>query len=157
MAAGSAVSIDWSAAASVAAAACSAIAAVASAYVAFRAYRTQDKSADFGDCLQVVGLLREAQKRVYDANLQCNRELYEFEFVELLNLFEALALLYNDGKIASSTRDFTKKFLGEALAWVEKDQEMKSLMHDAMTDSETFHELIRFNPSLRRPDPLPAN
>ncbi len=151
------MSIDWSAAASVAAAVCSAIAAVAAGYVTFLAYRTQDKSADFGDCLHVVGLLREAQKRVYDANLQCDRELYKFEFVELLNLFEALSLLYNNGKIASSTKDFTKKFLCEALAWVEKDREMKSLMHDAMTESETFRELIRFNPSLRRPDSPSAN
>lgn len=151
------MSTEWSALASVFAAVFSAIAASAAGFVAFCSYRTQNKSADFGDCLQVVGFLREAQKRVYDANLQCNRGLYEFEFVELLNLFEALAFLYFEGKIAPATSDFTRKFLSESLEWVGRDAAMKSLMHESMTDGGTFRYLIRFNPSLKRPETPPTN
>lgn len=152
-----ATNFDWPSLASVVAATFSAIAAIAAGCVTYLAYRTQARSADFSDCLQVVEFLRVAQKRVYDANLQCNKDLYRFESRELLNLLEALAFLCNQNKIAPSTSVFTKKFLSESLVWVKKDNGMKSLMHEAMTDDETFHELIFFNPGLMRAETSPKD
>ncbi len=73
-----------------------------------------------------------------------NDARYEFELVELLNLLEALALLYNDGRIAASTKKFTGKFLDEVLGWISIDNGMAALMRKSMTADETYRELKTF-------------
>jgi hypothetical protein len=131
----------WSAAA----AGCSALAAIVSLMVAWNAKQIQGRSADFANCIEVAGQLRDATRRVRN---ECNRKddegAYVFEFRELLNLLEALALLYNDGKIAASTKKFTGKFLAEALAWIRIDHGMATLMRQSMTGDDTYLELKKF-------------
>jgi len=127
---------EWSAVA----AACSAIAAAVSLAVASHAKRIQGRSADFANCIEVVERLGVAQRRVRDAP----DNHYEFEFRELLNLLEALALLHNDSKIVPSTRKVVEKFLAEAIAWMRRDERMKQLMAKAMTGATTFAELEKF-------------
>jgi hypothetical protein len=130
---------------SVVAAGCSALAAIASLAVARNAKQIQGRSADFANCIEVAGQLRDAMRRVRDERDKDNNEVrYKFELVELLNLLEALALLYNDGRIAASTKKFTKKFLVEALGWIRIDDGMATLMHQAMTSPETYQELKKF-------------
>jgi hypothetical protein len=124
------------------AAACSAAAAALSLAVAWNAKGIQGRSADFANCIEVVEQLGNAQRRVFNA--RDDNERYEFEFRELLNLLEALALLYNDGRIAASTKRFTGKFLDEALAWINIDHGMATLMRKSITGDETYHELKNF-------------
>jgi hypothetical protein len=134
--------------ASAVAAAAAALAAFVSLGVAWNAKRIQGKAADFSNCLEVVGQLRAAQDRVFTA--RNDDERYRFEFVELLNLLEALALLYNDGKIAASTKKFTGKFLDQVVAWIRVDESMKRLMDSSMTGDDTYGELKKFE-NRRRP------
>jgi hypothetical protein len=122
----------------------STVAAFVSLYVAWQARRIQGNAADFGDCLETARELRDAMRRVHDAP---NEAKIKFEFTELLNLLEALALLYNDGKIAASTKKFTGKFLDEVLAWIRADNPMNQLMDDRITSETTFHELQVFQQS----------
>jgi hypothetical protein len=132
---------EWSAVA----AACSAAAAVVSLTVAWHAKRIQGRSADFANCIEVAGQLRDAMRRVRDEReKEDNEARYTFEFVELLNLMEALALLYNDSKIADSTKKFTGKFLDEVLGWIGIDDGMATLMHKSKTGAETYLELKKF-------------
>jgi hypothetical protein len=131
----------WSAVA----AACSAVAAAVSLVVAWNAKRIQARSVDFASCVEVAGQLRDAMRRVRDErDKEDNEDRYKFELVELLNLLEALALLYNDGRIATSTKKFTGKFLDEVVAWINIDPGMAILMRQSMTGEETFHELKKF-------------
>ena len=131
----------WSAVA----AACSAVAAAVSLVVAWDAKGISARSADFANCIEVAGQLRDAMRRVRDERDKENNEAcYEFELVELLNLLEALALLYNDGRIAASTKKFTGKFLDEVLGWISIDNGMATLMRKSMTGDETYRELKRF-------------
>jgi len=132
--------MDASAWAAVAACA-SAVAAAISLLVAWHAKRIQGNSADFANCLEVVSQLRDAMRRVHDATEDPKRR---FEFVELLNILEALALLHNDGKIAASTKKFTGQFLDEALAGIRASEPMTKLMSEAITGDDTFRELQRF-------------
>lgn len=118
----------------------SAVAAVASAFVAWQAKRGQTSAADFESCLTVVQHLGEAQRSVRDAP----DEYKEFEFIELLNLLEALALLVNDGRPASSTKKVAAHFLEEALSLITVTPALAELMRKATTDVETFSELKRF-------------
>ena len=126
----------WSALAAV----FSAVAAGASAYVAWQAKRHQTSATDFEGCLAVVKQLGDAQRAVRDAD-DVHRE---FEFIELLNLMEALALLLNDGRSASSTRKVAGHFLEEALSWISITPVMTGLMKRATTGDGTFAELQRF-------------
>lgn len=118
----------------------SAIAAGTSAFVAWQAKRGQTSAADFESCLAVVGHLAEAQRKVRDAP----NEHKEFEFVELLNLMEALALLVNDGRPASSTKKVAAHFLEEGLSLITVTPALADLMKRATTGVETFSELKRF-------------
>src|SRR5438445_558314 len=90
-----------------------------------KAANAQNRVADFNNCLEVVKQLAEAQRRVRDASDDTRRI---FEFRELLNLFEALALLINEKKIPPSTRHYAGHFLEEAWAWLETDAEMADLV-----------------------------
>jgi hypothetical protein len=67
-----------------------------------------------------------------------------FEFIELLNRLEAMALLYNDGKLAPSTKKFTGKFLDQAVAGMQASEAMTKLKREAITVDDTFHELQKF-------------
>ena len=127
------------------AAGCSAVAAFASLVVAWHAKRIHGKSADFGNCIEVAGQLRDAMRRVHDA--QEDTAKVRFEFIELLNLLEALALLFNDDKIAASTRKFTGKFLAEGIGWIAVSENLAALMRESMTGDETYKELRRFRES----------
>ncbi len=132
---------EWSALA----AGCSAVAATVSLVVARNAKRIQGRSADFANCLEVAGQLRDAMRRVRDEReKEDNEARYKFELVELLNLLEALALLYNDGRIAASTKKFTGKFLDEAVGWINIDHGMATLMRQSMTGDDTYCELKKF-------------
>lgn len=126
----------WSALAAV----FSAVAASASAYVAWQAKRGQTSVADFEGCLAVVGHLADAQRAVRDAP----DEHKQFEFIELLNLMEALALLLNDGRPPSSTTKVATRFLEEALSWISITPAMAELMRTSTTGEGTFAELQRF-------------
>jgi hypothetical protein len=130
------------------AAGCSAAAAIASLLVAWNAKRIQGRSADFANCTDVVEQLGSAMRRVRDATEA--EDHHKFEFIELLNLLEALALLYNEGKIAPSTKKITGKFLEEALAWIRCDDSMKQLMADSVTSDDTYAELKEFQERRRR-------
>ena len=122
------------------AAGCSAVAAIVSLVVAWQARSIQAASADFSNCLEVTEQLRAAEARVNGA--KGNRR--SFEFNALLNLFEALALLHNDKKLAPSTRKIVGNYLVEVLSWIRNDDGMKLLMEAAVTSGQTFEELDRF-------------
>lgn len=129
---------QWAAAA----AGASAVTALISLAVTWHAKQIQGKSTDFANCLAVVSQLGDAIRRVRDGHGDENR--VRAEFVELLNLLEALALLHNDGRIAASTRRFTGKFLEQAIGWINIDPHMRTLMRDSMTGEDTYGELKRF-------------
>jgi hypothetical protein len=118
----------------------SAVAAGASAYVAWQSKRRQTSAIDFEGCLAVVKQLGDAQRAVRDAD-DIHRE---FEFIELLNLMEALALLVNDGRPASSTKKVAARFLEEALSWISITPVVADLMKRATTGDGTFAELQMF-------------
>jgi hypothetical protein len=134
---------QWSAAAaagSAVAAFLSFAVAGVSLVVAWNARQIQGRSADFANCVEVVQQLGVAMRRVRDAP----EKYYRFEFTELLNLLEALALLCNESKIAPATKKITCKFLEESLGWIRGDDSMKQLMKDSVTGAETYAELQAF-------------
>jgi hypothetical protein len=118
----------------------SAVAAGGSAFVAWQAKRGQTSAADFEGCLAVIKQLTEAQRAVRDAP----GEHKQFEFIELLNLLETLALLVNDGRPASSTKKVAEHFLEEALSFIAVSPALADLMKKATTGDDTFSELQRF-------------
>src|ERR1700734_53651 len=94
-----------------------AVAALFTALIAwpnFAAARTAARSADFDSCLEVIGKLADAQRRVFEARK--DDQVWEFEFRELLNLMEGLAKLEKHRRTPTSTRELTNDFLMEGLA-----------------------------------------
>lgn len=133
---------EWSAVAAV----CSAVAALVSLVVALGAMRIQERSADFANGIDVVERLGTAMRRVRDAP----KNHYDFEFTELLNLLEALALLHNERRIAASTKKFTAKFLEEVLCCIEHNPEMAEHMRKSITGDTTYLELKKFEKHHKR-------
>lgn len=89
----------------------------------------------------VVSQLAEAQRKVRDGSTD---EIKQFEFRELLNLMEALALLENDSRVAPSTQKVAQKFLIESLAYIKSQPHLQDFMRASKTDIDTFGELRRF-------------
>lgn len=132
---------DLAAVISAVAAAASALLAVIIAYLAFAALRQDKRSSDFGDCVDAVTRLGDAQRRVFEATTP---EKKQFEFRELLNLMEALALLENDKRVAPSTRKFTVPFIQESYAFLRSQPQLVPLLEDSITSDTTFAELAKF-------------
>jgi hypothetical protein len=99
------------------------------------------KTADFNSCLEVVKSLASAHRMVRDATDDATRR---FEFRELLNLMEALAMLINRGKVGPSTREYAEHFLEEAWAWLKADASVVDLVESSITGDGTFRELLTF-------------
>jgi hypothetical protein len=116
--------------------------AAASFWISWLNRRTQIRSLDFTNCLEVVKQLGEAQRRVFSKKEDIDAA--RFEFFELLNLLEALALMINERRTHPSTTRFTSKFLIEALAWIRVDPTLKEQMAAAITSDDTFSELKQF-------------
>lgn len=57
---------------------------------------------------------------------------------------EALALLLNDGRPPSATKEVATRFLEEALSWIDITPAMAELMRTSTTGDGTFAELRRF-------------
>ena len=133
------------AAAWAAVAACASTVSASVAFVAIwftgRQALAQVRVADFNNCLEVVKQLSEAQRKVFAAP---DEKIHGFEFHELLNLMEALALLINDRRMAPSSRKYAGHFLKEAIAWMSVDPDMRTLLERSITGAETFSELIAF-------------
>jgi len=130
----------WAAVSAFAAAISATIAAVA-AGINLWSVNKNVRATDFNNCLAVVAQLAEAQRKVRDARDEAAKQ---FEFRELLNLMEALALLENDKRVAPSTQKFTMRFLTESWAFLKSQQHLQQFLRDSMTDTETFAELRRF-------------
>ncbi len=140
---------QWSAVAAVGSAAAALLSlavACVSLGVAWNGRQIQGRSADFANCAEVVEQLSNAMRRVRDAPEEHSR----FEFIELLNLLEAFALLYNENKIAPVTKKITCKFLEESMAWIRGNDSMKQLMTDSVTSNNTYAELQVFEKRRQR-------
>ena len=129
---------NWTAVAATASAVSACFAFLSLIFVG-RATRTQSKIGEFNNCVEIVKTLGEAQRKVTEKDVGTSE--HEFEFRELLNILEALALLLNRRKTTSVARQFTLPFLIEALAWIEVDDTMKNFIESSVTGFDTFKEL----------------
>jgi hypothetical protein len=72
------------------------------------------------------------------------------KFCDLLNLLETLAMLYVKKRITKAARGYTQKYLVEALAWIDVDNNMRVLIERSLTGPDTFADLGRFRSRHRR-------
>jgi hypothetical protein len=114
---------NWTAVAAIASAVSASLAFLSLIFVG-KATTTQSKIAEFNNCVETVKILAEAQRKVRD---KIDTPDHAFEFRELLNILETLALLVNRHKTTRVARDYTVTFLIQALAWIEIDDHMKNL------------------------------
>jgi hypothetical protein len=127
-----------------------AVAATASAISAFLSFcallvtcriaAKQGKVLEFNNAIDLVKQLGEAERRVKAADDKDK----ESTFRDLLNLLETLAMLYLKGRITKAARDYTKKYLIEAMAWIEVDDTMRMLIERSFTGMDTFADLAQF-------------
>src|SRR5690242_19783644 len=96
------------------AAAVSACGSLAAAWFMWRSTRDTAKVSEFGSCIEIAIRLGDAQRRVRDAS----EENWEFEFRELINLLEVMALLANSQNASPKTLAYVETFLIEAWAWI---------------------------------------
>lgn len=136
-------SFPWVAVSAIASAISAAIALTAT-LVNLWAMRRTGRATDFNNCLSVISQLAEAQRKVRDAK---GDEIKQFEFRELLNLMEGLALLENDKLTASSTKKITEDFLIETWAFLRSQEHIQKFLSDSMTDVSTFEQLRKFGES----------
>lgn len=121
-------------------AALSAIASATAALIALANVRTQVRSIDARDCLELVKQFGEAQRRANNATGQN----VEREVRELLNLFETAALLFNNRRLGRSSGYIVHHALIEGWVWLETADGMEAILRDAITGPTTFQQLLTF-------------
>jgi hypothetical protein len=124
-------------------AAISAVASAIAAAISLFNARTQLKSADARDCLELVKQFGEAQRKANAAKT----EDAEREVRELLNLFETAALLFNDKRLGRSSRYIVRHALIEGWVWLETTEGMGQILSEAISGPTTFQQLLRFKQS----------
>lgn len=135
------------------ASAVSASIALASLLISLKTARTQVKVGEFNNTVAIQRELAEAQRKI--ASHEPGSTNWVFEFRELYNLLEVLALLINNGQMTIIAKEFATKFIIEVLAWTETSDELKVLVAESVTKDETFAELNAFRRKYRRQiDPL---
>jgi hypothetical protein len=118
-----------------------AVASALSAAASFWLIRTEARSHDFDSCLDLIERLGVALRRVRDAQ---DDGIRDFEFRELLNLMEGLALLENQRRIPKATRKFAKTYLIETYAFLRSEGSTRVLLDSSVTGVTTFDELMQF-------------
>ena len=63
---------------------------------------------------------------------------------------EALALLINEKRIASTTKKFTEQFLIESYAFMRTQPSMRALLEASVTGDMTFSQMLRFAQAHKR-------
>lgn len=121
-------------------AAISAIAAAIAAIISLVNVRTQLRSTDARDCLELVKQFAEAQRR---ANNATGNDV-EREVRELLNLFETTALLFNDRRLGHSSNYIVRHALIEGWVWLDSTEGMEAIVKEAITGPATFQQLLTF-------------
>jgi hypothetical protein len=139
------VCVNWSAVAATASA-ISAFLSLCAVVITGHIAAQQGKVLEFNNCLDIVKQIGEAERRVKAATAEDK----ESTFRDLLNLLETLAMLYMKKRITKAARDYTKKYLIEALAWVDVDDAMRALIERSFTGQDTFGDLGRFRKAHRK-------
>lgn len=137
--------MDWPAVAATASAV-SAFLSFCALLVTGRIAAKQGKVIEFNNAIDLVKQLGEAERRVKAAN----DEDKESTFRDLLNLLETLAMLYLKTRITKAARDYTKKYLVEAIAWIEVDDAMRAMIEQSFTGMDTFADLAQFRKRHRK-------
>lgn len=130
---------EWAAVSAVAAA-ISATVSAGAAVVALLNVRTQQRAADARDCLEFVKQFGEAQRK---ANGVSGEEL-EREVLEVLNLLETAALLFNDSRLGRSSAQIVRHALVESWVWLNTTDGMAEILERAITGPTTFQQLLNF-------------
>jgi hypothetical protein len=127
-----------------------AVAATASAISAFLSFcallvtgriaAKQSKVLEFSNAIDLVKQLGEAERRVKLADDKDK----ESTFRDLLNLLETLSMLYLRNRITKAARNYTEKYLIEAIAWIEVDHTMLEMIERSFTGMDTFADLAKF-------------
>lgn len=121
-------------------AAISAVASALAAIISLFSARTQLRSADARDCLELVKQLGDAQRR---ANAALGDQV-ERELLELLNLFETAALLFNHRRLGRSSAYVVKHALLEGWVWLDTTEGLAPILNKAITGPTTFQQLLIF-------------
>jgi hypothetical protein len=137
--------VNWSAVAAIASAV-SAFLSLCAVVITGRIAAKQSKVLEFNNCIDIVKQIGEAERRVKEAS-DADRVS---KFRDLLNLLETLAMLYTKKRITKAAREYTRKYLVEALAWIDVDDNMRVLIDQSLTGPDTFADLGRFRRSHRR-------
>lgn len=130
--------VEWAAISAVA----SAIAAIAASFNAF----IQRRSTDARDCLEIVKQLAEVQRKANTAQGEDrNREI-----LEVLNLFETVALLFNKGSLGPASEYIVREALIDGWVRLGADPGMREFVHGSITGPTTFEQLVKFTRRFRR-------
>lgn len=117
------------------------MAVAALCYSAFSA-RVQARAADFTSYLDMQSRYAEAWRRYRDAVDSGHKD---FEFIEVLNLIEAGCHLYNNNVVYGATRAMLESYLKEIISGIVKNTAARERMKKAVSDHETFRQIVVFS------------
>jgi hypothetical protein len=110
----------------------------------------QTRALDAANYLEARKLFAEAQRKVQAAAKAADTQLLDFEWIELLNLGEALADLYRQKRLGRATRKSVKSDLVGLLNAIDNAPGAKEAMVKAFTHPSAFQALRWFRAKYAR-------
>jgi hypothetical protein len=103
--------------------------------------REQTRTRDFENYLSLMERFTAAWRRFADAEVE---EKKQFEFIELINLFEATCHLYNKKIVRGATRDMVRDYLKEIIFGIFANADAKMRIDESFSSPDTYCEIRRF-------------
>jgi hypothetical protein len=104
------------------------------------ALREQTRTRDFENYLS----LKERFATLFRKLNSSIDEEQKFDFVELMNLFEATCHLYNGKVICGTTRQMVREYLVEMLPVIFTDEAIQERVKECFSGPDTFFNIRRF-------------
>ena len=106
-----------------------------------RAFRLQARAMDFSSYLDLMTRYSDAWRRFGSAKTSGERD---YEFRELLNLFEAGCHLWRHGILGRASEEMLEEYLRENIAAIIENDYGKSHLSRAISGPKTFSEMKLF-------------
>ena len=115
--------------------------AILALYVAVRAIRRGNKNSSTATLVALYEGFRQAWRRYLGA---ADERTKQYEFSELLNLFELTCAVHSEHSLVGVSRDLAGSYIRESFQLIEDNEDARSRIARTLTTPRTFEHIRKF-------------
>ena len=115
--------------------------AIGALFVSVYAIRRGNKNSSAATLVTLNEGFRQAWQRFLEAK---EENAKQYEFSELLNLFELACAIHSERSLVGVSRDLAGSYIRESLQLIEGNEDARKRINKTLTTPETFHYIRKF-------------